>query len=886
MKKRFCFIWTIKLSLVLMLLILCLSSFIVNAGEKVTIPDTTNGGVIYHYKTTNPVYINSEYQIKDSDFRGVWVSPYVSDISAFTSVKQYKDQMYNVFDTMEAYHLNALVFHVRIMNDALYPSAYCERSPYMDTDVDMLPWIIDECHKRGIEFHAWMNPYRVTTNVSKTLEQVASSFKANNVASNPENLLKGQNSIILDPGQPIVRSWLVKVCMEVVENYDVDAIHFDDYFYDNGVDDSTTRAQYNSTNLSLADFRRKQVDMFIENLSSAIRAYNQTNNKRVQLGISPSGVYTAGNGVVTYDANGNARSTGSATASASFQHYGNYLYCDTLKWINNEWIDYILPQTYWACNHPSCPYADLMEWWSAVVKYKNVKCYSGIGIYQQNGGEGKYGWNKNPMETYYQIMITNNQENAHGVCFFKYSNIEAAVRDKSVTPKVNEIWSVPAILPEVNTMDIIPIGDVTNLKVSKTTVGNKISFNKLDDAKFYVIYRSESPLLFTPDEVFKVIGDLSTDGLVEYIDSDSSKNYYYGVRAQSYSNTLSNGIYVKASNEIDENLISLGELNDFRFAEALTVGSNVTLLFDPVYYPYGGKIKYEVNYKIDDKDASTITSFTSKQGYMAASIKLPNEFEHLTVTITAYNDYGKSVKTKVFNREVALPNITNFGVLTDMFSYTDATFVWNNCGIDDAEYVIQRSANEIDWEDLKTISSNSDKVNLTQKIRLGYETGIYSYRVVIKKDGLIGYSNVLKTNITNKLGDIKNVTINGDTEKDLYVVKENSNIVITFKKLSSTNATTNYSISVSSDLSNWISLASYNRRANISENDTTVTVTIPVASSKYLLYIKIKAIAGEYLSSEKTLKFYCGLDFMYSDEVLGFFYDNATATIKEMGLFN
>ena len=476
-----------------MVFILLVVSIVIYAENKeVTIPD--GSGVITHYKTDDPVYINSQYIYREGEFRGVWVSPYVSDITGFTSVKQYKDMMYSVFDTMEAYGLNAMLFHVRIMNDALYPSEYCARSIYMDTEVDMLPWIIEECHKRGIEFHAWMNPYRVSTNVSQTKEQCASKFSGFNVASNPDNLLIGQNSIILDPGRPEVRNWLVKVCMEVVENYDIDAIHFDDYFYDNGVDDTVTRNIYNTKNLSLGDFRREQVDIFIENLSNAIRDYNNKNNERVQLGISPSGVYTAGDGKVTYDSQGNARSSGSLTASASFQHYGNYLYCDTVKWINNEWIDYILPQTYWALNHPSCPYYDLMEWWSKIVKYKNVKLYSGIGLYQK-GGSDKYGWTSSEMECYYQIMTTNYFDDASGVCFFKYSNIVSAVNNPSYTKGVSSIWDIPAILPEITTMDTIPITAVSNLSVSKNGENNIVSFDRKDDAKFYVIYRSLLPLV-------------------------------------------------------------------------------------------------------------------------------------------------------------------------------------------------------------------------------------------------------------------------------------------------------------------------------------------------------------------------------------------------------
>ena len=219
-----------------------------------------------------------------------------------------------------------MIFHVRPFNDAFYESKYNNWSTYYNTNPtwDALPWIIEECHKRGIEFHAWLNPYRVTNNTSSSLSDIASRYKASNPASNPNNLLKGTDSVILNPGIPAVRTFLIDTCMELIENYDVDAIHFDDYFYDSGVDDSITRSIYNTNNLSIDDFRREQTNIFIESLSLAIRSYNQESGRRVQLGISPSGIWKSGDGVVTYNSDGDAITNVSSTTS-SYQHYGNYL---------------------------------------------------------------------------------------------------------------------------------------------------------------------------------------------------------------------------------------------------------------------------------------------------------------------------------------------------------------------------------------------------------------------------------------------------------------------------------------------------------------------------------------------------------------------------------
>ena len=338
----------------------------------------SNGKTVYYSGTQIAVKIPEEYKMQDTYFRGAWVTPLAGSIPAYSSKSQYQKEILEMFDILEYYNINALIFHVRIMNDALYPSKLNPLSGYMNTSEDLLTWVIEECHKRGIEFHAWMNPYRVR-NGQNDLVSLAKEFPLNNMASDPNNLLQGSNSVILNPGIPKVKKWLVDVCMEVVQKYDVDAIHFDDYFYDYKVDDTTTRKLYNTEGLSLGNFRRKQVDDFIEDLSKNIRAYNEQTGKRVQLGISPSGVYRSGDGKVTYDENGNAITNGSLTTT-SYIHYDDYLYSDTLKWINNEWIDYILPQCYWSIEHPMCPYADLLDWWNRVAKYKKVNVYSGIGL--------------------------------------------------------------------------------------------------------------------------------------------------------------------------------------------------------------------------------------------------------------------------------------------------------------------------------------------------------------------------------------------------------------------------------------------------------------------------------------------------------------------------
>ena len=498
--------------------------------EETTIPLSDGNGDLVYLGTTKKVVIPSEYVKQETEFRAVWISALVGDVATFSTEAQYKKEILSVFSTLEQYHINVMIFHVRIYNDAFYKSKYNAWSKYYHTDPswEALPWIIEEAHKRGIEFHAWLNPYRVSSSTSQALSEVASKFQSNNPASNPSNLLKGTNAIILNPGVPTVRTFLVNTCMELVENYDIDAIHFDDYFYDGGVDDSFTRSVYNTEGLSIDDFRRKQVNLFIESLSKAIRNYNTVNQKRVQLGISPSGIWKSGDGIVTYNQDGNAITNGSNTTS-TFQHYGSYLYADTLRWINEEWIDYILPQTYWALEHRLCAYADLISWWDKVVKYKNVNLYSGMGLYLRDASGDGSSWQTSNLEAYYQMMVNQSLDNVKGTSIFSYKTLKATLNDNRSFYRMNDIWATPVILPEIKTMASIPIDSISNLRVGISNGGYGLTFTPLPEAKFYVIYRSNQPITYAPTEIIDVIGKNSTSGVIAYIDEGTNTgNYYMG----------------------------------------------------------------------------------------------------------------------------------------------------------------------------------------------------------------------------------------------------------------------------------------------------------------------------------------------------------------------
>ncbi|MBQ8292385.1 MAG: family 10 glycosylhydrolase, partial [Bacilli bacterium] len=324
---------------------------------------STDGGVVTYRGSDEVVQIPDVYELNGTEFRGAWVSRFAGDIGSYVDKETWISDVAGLIEVFKAYNLNTMIFHIRTHNNALYDSDLNPIASWW-TEVDFdefdpLEYLIDECHKAGIEFHAWMNPYRITTKTNDIEEAMAEGqylgekVPSSNPARFAGNLIAGKAGVILNPGLPKVRDFIVETCMEVVRKYDVDAIHFDDYFYISGSVDDDTFAKYNPKKLSLADWRREQVNLFIEQLHDEMIAYNEEFDKAVQIGISPSGIYRNGNGSVESGSN-----------TAGFAHYGDYLYSDTYKWAKEGWIDYLLPQSYWAFEHPSAGYADVMDWWN------------------------------------------------------------------------------------------------------------------------------------------------------------------------------------------------------------------------------------------------------------------------------------------------------------------------------------------------------------------------------------------------------------------------------------------------------------------------------------------------------------------------------------------
>jgi len=303
----------------------------------------------------------------------------------YTSETQYKAAFQNLILELLESNMNAMLFQVRPLNDAFYDSDYAPWSRYVtgtegvDPGWDILAWMINECHANGIEFHAWMNPYRVA-NTTSTKEAYISTLSAENFAKlRPDLVVSGnldsndRNPLILNPGEPEVKEYIRNVVTEIITNYDVDGVHFDDYFYPySGISsDSATYDTYKLPGQIIEDWRRENVNDVVRGIKEDIDAYNDLSGESVKFGISPFGLWGSGIEGYTQYLEG-----GSNTGPTNLSSYRTQ-YADSKKWVEQGWVHYICPQVYFSFTHSTAPYADVVDWWASIARGTGVDVYIG-----------------------------------------------------------------------------------------------------------------------------------------------------------------------------------------------------------------------------------------------------------------------------------------------------------------------------------------------------------------------------------------------------------------------------------------------------------------------------------------------------------------------------
>lgn len=340
------------------------------------------------------------------EFRAAWIAT-VDNIDwpskKGLSTAQQQQEFMQLLDMLKQTGMNAVVVQIRPCADAFYPSPYEPWSEWLTGQqgvapnpyYDPLAFMIAETHRRGMEFHGWFNPYRAVFNT-----------KTSSIASNsptrlhPEWFLTYGDKKYFDPGLPEVRNYVTRIIRDVIARYDIDAVHFDDYFYPYRIEGKEFPDQHSYTlygkNLSKDDWRRSNVDSIIVQLNSAIKSIKPY----VKFGISPFGIWRNKD----KDVNGSDTHGGQT----------NYddLYADILLWLKNGWIDYVAPQLYWEQGHKLADYNTLIDWWSKHAYGKHV--YIGHGIYR--AGTNKAWSNKSEIPN--QLNLLHQYTTIQGSVYF------------------------------------------------------------------------------------------------------------------------------------------------------------------------------------------------------------------------------------------------------------------------------------------------------------------------------------------------------------------------------------------------------------------------------------------------------------------------------------
>ncbi len=411
------------------------------------------------------------------ELRAAWVATVTNldwPSSPNLSTAQQKQELITLFDEMKRDGINTIIFQVRSECDAMYSSSFDPWSYWLTGSqgtapfpyYDPLEFAIDEAHKRGMELHAWFNPYRAERSVDNYPNA------PNHVTIlHPDWVIQISTFKFLDPGLPMVRDYVTSVIYDIVSRYDVDGIHADDYFYPYPPNQITTQDNQTFINyprgfVNKADWRRDNVNLLIAQVNDTIQSLKPW----VKFGMSPFGIWKNGvppgiTGLSAYDD----------------------IYCDAIAWLHDRSIDYLTPQLYWPFGGGQ-DYAKLQPWWADSVSANGRHFYPGHAYYRIPN------WT-NPSEMPNQIRFDRNNPKVQGGVFFRAKNF--AENPKGVTDSLrNDLYRYKAILPIMNWKDIVNPNPPQNLRFERLANGQgglhwdlpQIASDG-DSAKRYVVYR-------------------------------------------------------------------------------------------------------------------------------------------------------------------------------------------------------------------------------------------------------------------------------------------------------------------------------------------------------------------------------------------------------------
>ena len=457
------------------------------------------------------------------EFRGAWIHVIGQNQYKDMSSRDMMQYFVKILDSLKSYNVNAIIFQVRPAADAFYYSQLEPWSKYLTGTqgiplpdrFDPMAFVIEEAHKRNMEFHAWLNPYRVTASNSDVLCNTHLYYRY------PERFFKYGNQIYFNPGLQENRDHICNVVKDILMRYDVDAIHMDDYFYPYPIagekfpDEDTFRRygpQQGFGAGQIGDWRRNNVNLLIFQIQRTIAAIKPF----VRFGISPFGIYR------------NARSTpdGSGSNTNGLQNYDD-LYADILLWMKKGWIDYCIPQIYWEIGHQAADYETLIRWWSK--QQTQSQLYIGQDVDRTMRASDLQYPQRNQLTR--KKQLEHSLPGIDGVCWWPgYALVN---NNRGIVDSLRRNYQAyPALIPAYTKLYNKTPKDVKSLKAQWTQFGYLLQWKRNGDpkdptkAQYYVIYcfrDKEKIRLDDPSRIVAITKETSV--ILPYWNGKTKYNY-------------------------------------------------------------------------------------------------------------------------------------------------------------------------------------------------------------------------------------------------------------------------------------------------------------------------------------------------------------------------
>jgi uncharacterized lipoprotein YddW (UPF0748 family) len=433
-------------------------------------PASTSADLRLAACTTNPATPKRQ-------FRAMWIStvvnidwPSAPGLSVAAQQAEYRGWL----DLAVARRMNAVIVQIRPTADAFWPSSFEPWSRYLTGSqgvapgYDPLAYLVSEAHKRNLEFHAWFNPYRVSMDTD--VNALVASHPAR---QHPNWIFPYEGKLYYNPGIPAVRDFVQDAMMDAVTKYDIDGVHWDDYFYPypgNGtLPDAATFASHGGGFTDINDWRRNNVDLLVQEMHARIKAVKPW----VRFGISPFGIWR------------NADTDPNGSQTAGLQSY-DAIYADTRKWVKQGWVDYITPQIYWHIGFDIADYAELTPWWANVVAGTAVQLYIGQATYRV-GASGQAGQWQSSTELTNHLFLNRDYPQVLGDVHFSAKDVRAD-RLGGVSRLVTDHYSRRALVPQAPLGGTTPAAPTISA-ATRGTNGVTLTFNGSGSPTAYAVYR-------------------------------------------------------------------------------------------------------------------------------------------------------------------------------------------------------------------------------------------------------------------------------------------------------------------------------------------------------------------------------------------------------------